>query len=216
MRIHRFVIVCVLALGLASAASAQVAGEITLPGATDNWSATAGRTVGSGNGVIMGEVGWPGISGQYSKGLDDRSDIGFRASFLYGFEGTTNSLVGMNLAVPYRRQLYNETRLGVTGHIDPGISFYGNRGADTGNLFGVGGPIGLTAGYRMDDRLTLDLTGDVDTLISFSNPAGVFFGPKVGVGGEYKLDKDLAVTLRTKIGPEFGVVNGGSGASSRS
>jgi hypothetical protein len=33
----------------------------------------------------------------------------------------------------------------------------------------------------------------------------------VGLGAEYKLDKDLAVTLRSRFGPEFAIVNGGSG-----
>ncbi len=214
MALCRFVRCAALAVTLVgTAASAQVAGELIL-GLNDNntWSANAGRTNGAGNGVILGEVGWPGISVQYSKGFNDYSDLGFRASFLYSFEGTTNSLVGLNLAVPYRRQLFQATRLGVTAHIDPGATFYGNRGVQTGNVWGVGAPVGITAGYRWDDHLTLDVTGDIESLVSFSNPVGIFFGPMLGVGGEYKLDANLALTLRARAGPEFGVVSGGSGA----
>ena len=195
----------------AFAASAQVAGELTLPGPGDNtWSATAGRTVGSGNGVVLGEAGWPGISIQYLRGLDDKTDLGFKASFLYGFEGTTNSLVGLNLAVPYRRGLYENGRMTIAGHIDPGLTFYGNRGPNTGNLYGVGAPVGAVVAFRIDDRLTLDVGADLANLVSFSNPAGIIFGPMAGVGAEYKLDKDLAVTFRSRFGPEFAVVNGGS------
>ena len=199
-------------LALSSAARAQVGGEVTVsPNNSNAWSATGGETVGSGNGVVLGEVGWPGISVQYSHGLDDRSDLGFKASFLYSFEGTTNGLVGLNLAVPYKRNLYRGSTLSVSGHIDPGVTFYGNRGPETGNLFGVGGPVGLIAGFRIDDRLSVDLIGDVPVLVSFSNPAGVLFGPQIGAGAEYKLDPNLAVTFRSRFGPEFGVVNGGSG-----
>ena len=64
--------------------------------------------------------------------------------------------------------------------------------------------------FRIDDRLTLDVGADLANLVSFSNPAGIIFGPMAGVGAEYKLDKDLAVTFRSRFGPEFAVVNGGS------
>ena len=213
MRAHRFLSFAAAALlGLAGAARAQVAGELTLPGTTDNtWSATAGRTVGAGNSVVLGEIGWPGISVQYMRGLDAQSDLGLKASFLYGFEGTTNSLVGLNLAVPYRRAVYEATRVAISAHLDPGITFYGNRGPETGNIVGVGGPIGATLGFALDDRLTLDVGADLVTLLSFSNPAGVFFGPMAGAGAEYKLNQNLAVTFRSRFGPEFGVVSGGSG-----
>ena len=199
-----------LALLVGAAARAQV-GEVGVGlNSSTAWSATAGQTVGAGNGLVMGEVGWPGISVQYSRGLDDRTDLGFKASFLYGFEGTTNGLVGLNLAVPYKRNLYTNGGLAIAGHIDPGVSFYGNRGPETGNLWGVGGPVGFVLGVRLNDRLTLDAIGDVPVLVSFSNPVGIMFGPQVGLGAEYKLDKDLAVTFRSRFGPEFAVVSGGS------
>ena len=116
----------------------------------------------------------------------------------------------MNLAVPYRRNFYDEGRLSIAGHVDPGVTFYGNRGSDTGNLFGVGAPIGAVIGYRLDDRLTLDVGGDVMNLVSFSNPVGVIFGPMIGVGAEYKLNADVGITFRSRFGPEFAVVSGGS------
>ncbi len=210
MRALRWLVCC--SLCTFAAARAQVSTEITPSGGPPaGWSATAGRTVGDGTGVILGQAGWPGISAEYLRGLDAQTDLGFRASLNYGFENTTESLVGATLSVPYRRQLYLAGALGVVGHIDPGISFYGHRGPDTGNLVGVGAPLGLVAGMQLSDRLTIDAGADVDLLVSFANPAGVFFGPMAGVGGEYKLDRDLAFTVSTRFGPEFGVVNGGSG-----
>jgi hypothetical protein len=200
-----------IAVASAGPARAQVAGEITVtpPAGNPSWSATAGETLGSGNSVVLGEVGWPGISAQYSRGLDEKSDIGLRASFLYGFEGTTNGLVGMNLAVPYKRNLSNDGKIAVAIHADPGVTLYGNNGL----LFGVGGPVGVVAGYKLDDKLTLDAGADIPVLVSFANPSGVLFGPQVGVGAEYAFDKDMAVTFRSRVGPEFAIVSGGSGSA---
>jgi hypothetical protein len=94
---------------------------------------------------------------------------------------------------------------------DPGILFYGNNNRNQGGaLFGIGGPIGLVLGLRVDPRLTLDVGADVPVLLSFTNPTGVMFGPQVGAGGEYLLDKNVAVTLRARVGPEFMVANGGT------
>src|SRR5260221_502479 len=79
MRLH--LVSLAAALCTAAAARAQVAGELILPGDPDStWSATAGRTVGAGNGVFHGEIGWPGVSVEYLHGFDSRTDLGFRAS----------------------------------------------------------------------------------------------------------------------------------------
>jgi hypothetical protein len=174
-----------------------------------NWSATAGRTAGAGNSVVQAEVGWPGVGFTYLKGLDERTDLGLHIGFNYGFEGTTNTVVGLNLAVPYRRVLGQSGDTALTFRTDPGVTVYGNKG---GVLVGVGGPIGLVLAFKLDPRLTLDVGGDVPVLLSFSNPAGFLFGPQVGGGGEYLIDKNLAVTLRIRVGPEFALNSAGTGS----
>src|SRR5919199_6950824 len=96
-----------LAAGLVAAAllwpavaRAQIETSIS-PVGDANWTATAGRTVGAGNSVLQAEAGWPGIGFTYLKGLDERSDIGFRVAFNYGLEGTSATATGVNFAVPY-------------------------------------------------------------------------------------------------------------------
>jgi hypothetical protein len=184
---------------------AQVVETSVVPIGDANWSATAGRTVGNGNSVLQAEAGWPGISFNYLRGVDERTDLGFHVGFNYGFEGTTNSVTGINLAVPYRHTL-------ATGDVDvafqmqPGISFYGNDGL----LFGIGGPIGVVAGFRVSEPLTLNVAAEVPVLISFSNPAGFMFGPQFGGGAEYLIDRNLAVTARLRIGPQFGLTSAGT------
>lgn len=172
-----------------------------------NWTATAGRTVGYGNNVFQAEVGWPGINLNYLRGVSDVTDAGFHLGLNYGFEGTTNQLVGLNVAIPIRRNVAPGETFNVALHIDPGFTIYNNNGSA---LVGIGAPLGVVAGYRLDPRLTVDIGADVPILLSFANPTGFLFGPLVGGGAEYLIDHNLAVTGRVRVGPEFAFASGGS------
>ena len=82
MRIWSVVAAALIATG----ARAQLV-ETTINATGDNnWSATAGRTVGNGNSVLQAEVGWPGLGFTYLKGANETTDIGFHVGFNYGFE----------------------------------------------------------------------------------------------------------------------------------
>lgn len=168
--------------------------------ADTNWSATAGKTVGMNNAVIQAEAGWPGIGLTYMKGYNDLTDYGFHVGLNYGFEGTTTSATGLNLAVPLRRNIMPGDRLNVAVHVDPGVTIYSNNGSA---LVGVGGPIGVVAGYNLDPRLTVDAGVDMPILLSFANPTGLLFGPLFGGGAEYLVDKNLSVSAKVRVGPEF-------------
>jgi hypothetical protein len=196
----------------AHAARAQVDTSTGVLAPSDsNWSATAARTTGSGSNVLQAEVGWPGIDFTFLHGLDERSDLGARVNFLYGFEGTTSSVAGLQFQVPYRRVLTNGETTNVGFHFDPGLTIYGDH-AGYGTLVGIGGPIGAVIGFRIDPRLTLDAGADFPVLISFTNPAGVLFGPQLGGGAEYAVDRSLLVTFRARFGPEFAVASGQPGS----
>ncbi len=199
-----------VALGVvfcAFAANAQIETTYTPSGGAGTWSATAGRTSGEGNSVLQAEAGWPGIGFTWLKGIDERSDLGLHVGFNYGFEGTSNSVTGFNLAVPYRRTLATSGDIAVAFEAQPGISIYSNSGAEVG----FGGPVGVVAGLKVDPRLTLDLAAEVPVLLTVSNPAGVLFGPQFGGGGEYFIDPNLAVTARIRVGPRFALTSSGTG-----
>jgi hypothetical protein len=66
------------------------------------------------------------------------------------------------------------------------------------------------AGFQVSPRVTLDVGADVPVLVSFSNPAGFLFGPQFGGGGEYLIDRNLAVTARLRVGPEFAFASSGN------
>src|SRR3954453_665438 len=195
-----------LALVWLVTSSAQIETNFTPTGDT-NWSATAGRTAGDGNAILQAEAGWPGIGFTWLKGVNDRTDVGLHVGFNYGFEGTANSVTGFNFAVPYRHTLGSMGDTSFALQAQPGLSFYGNNG---GVLVGVGGPLGIVAGFQVSPRVTLDVGADVPVLVSFSNPAGFLFGPQFGGGGEYLIDRNLAVTARLRVGPEFAFASSGN------
>jgi hypothetical protein len=196
-----------LTVALCTAARAELVETTVLPAGDLNWSTTAGRTVGMGNSSVAAEVGWPGIGFTYLHGVDERTDWGFHAGFNYGLEGSSRSLTGLNLAIPYRHTLGTLSDTAFAFQVQPGLSFYSSEGSV---LVALGGPIGIVWSFKLDPSLTLDLGVDVPILISFSNPAGFLFGPEFGGGGEYLIDRNLAVTARLRIGPEFALSSGGS------
>ena len=129
-------------------ARAQIETAFEVP-PSGNWSATAGRTAGNGNSVLQAEVGWPGVGFTYLHGVNETTDVGFHVGFNYGFEGRTDSVAGLNLAVPYRHVLGQSGDVTFTFRTDPGLSVYGKNGSA---LVGVGGPIGVVAGFRVSPR----------------------------------------------------------------
>lgn len=197
----------------ASAGRAQVeqypgtAGTI-IPIGDTAWSATAGRTVGSGNSVLQAEAGWPGISFTFLHGVAERADWGARVNLNYKYLNMDRNLTGVDLQIPLRYALTDNTAsVNVALEASPGVTFYANNGSTT---FGLGGPLGVVIGTRVSDSLTLDAGVDIPVLFTVTNPFGVVFGPLFGVGGEYFVDRNLAITARIRVGPEVTLDHTGS------
>jgi hypothetical protein len=192
-----------------SSARAQLVETSIEPIGVGDWTATAARTVGSGNSVLQAEAGWPGIGFTWLKGMDERTDLGLHIGLNYGFEGTSNAATGFNFAVPYRRTLGTIGDTAFAFEMQPGLSIYSNNGSA---LVGIGGPVGVVAGFHVSQPLTLDLAADIPVLLSFTNPTGFLFGPQFGGGGEYLIDRNLAITARVRIGPRFALDSSGTAA----
>ena len=203
--------VLLLAAGAGQAQVEQYPGTAgtIIPIGETGWSATAGRTVGSGNSVIQAEAGWPGIGFTFLHGVDERTDWGARINLNYKFLNTDRSLTGVDLQVPIRYRMTSNPSSGINValHASPGVTFYSNNGS---TLFGIGGPFGVVVGSQVSDSLTLDVGVDIPVLFSITNPFGVVFGPLAGVGGEYYVDRNLAVTARIRVGPEVSLNHNGS------
>src|SRR4051812_12868682 len=52
------------------------------------WGLHNGDTVGQGDNLIYGEIGWPDISFGYQRGVSDYADVGFRIQHIFGVEYT--------------------------------------------------------------------------------------------------------------------------------
>jgi hypothetical protein len=181
-----------------------------IPVGESGWSATAGRTVGSGNSVIQTEAGWPGISFTFLHGADERTDWGARLNLNYKFLNTDTNLTGVDLQVPFRyRMTENGSGINVAFQASPGLTIYSNNGSA---LFGIGVPLGFVVGTQVSDSVTIEAGVDIPVLLSITNPFGIVFGPLIGVGGEYYVDRNLAVTARIRVGPEFSLNHNGSGS----
>ncbi|HWE25573.1 MAG TPA: hypothetical protein VG496_16675 [Myxococcales bacterium] len=200
-------------LGWAGTARAQVeqypgtAGTYIPIGET-GWTATAARTVGSGNSVIQAEAGWPGLSFTFLHGADERTDWGGRVNLNYKYLNMDRNLTGVDLQVPIRYRLTdNGSGVNVAFQVSPGLTIYSNNGSAQ---FGIGGPFGVVIGTQVSDSVTVDGGVDIPVLLTVTNPFGVVFGPLVGVGGEYYVDRNLAVTARIRVGPEVTLDHTGS------
>src|SRR5215218_989355 len=78
-----------VALAVAGAGEAQAQRSTDSAGYSSRgqgWSVLSGKTVGQGNNVFFGQVGWPGISASLLHGGTDRFDIGGRFAFNWGVE----------------------------------------------------------------------------------------------------------------------------------
>jgi hypothetical protein len=186
---------------VSTAARAQVSSTSSGSSPSRDWSATGARTVGTGANVVNVEGGWPGVAVELLHGYDERTDIGARIGFSYGFFGTTATTSGLDLNIPIRYRLSGTPARGfeIGIHAMPGIAVYSNNGT----LFGIEAPVGIVASYRIDPRTVFNVSGEVPILLSFTHPLGLLFGPLVGIGGEYKLQNNLAATLQLRVGPEF-------------
>ena len=88
-----------------------------------SWGLHTGDTVRSGDNMIYGEVGWPSLGIGFQHGMSDKVDLGVRFDFIYGWDYTTATQLGMGLRVPIRISPIKGGKFSFQFHIDPGIKF---------------------------------------------------------------------------------------------
>ncbi len=202
MRSFASKLVCLVAVLGAGAASAQDV-EVSTPRITRGqaWSVYSGYTLGAGNTVLAGQVGWPGISATLLHGATSNFDIGGRFGFNYGFEGLVRDVQpGLRLQGVARINLLDTQRLGLALEFAPGPFFYFYR------LFtavGLALPVKLSLGIPVGSAVMINAGMDVPMFVVFGG--GSFFAVPLLFGGgvEYFVSRDLAVTFNVKMGPMF-------------
>jgi len=113
-------------------------------------------------------------------------------------------VTGINLAVPYRRNLVSGDT-DIAFQMQPGISIYDNDGV----LFGIGGPVGVVAGSTSARRSRWTSAWTSRCSSPSPIPPASCSG-RSSAAGEYLIDRNLAVTARFRVGPQFGLTSSGT------
>lgn len=185
------------------------------------WGLHNGDTLGSGDNMLYGEVGWPDLTLGFQHGVSNNVDLGFRFSFIYGGEYTPNTALGLGMRVPIRISIVKRPNFSFMFHIDPGIKFdsfggrcgLNNRYYCGALLFGIQFPIGLEFGFHITREATLSFGMEIPFYVNLTN--GVYGGIPIlfGPGFEYTVDQHIGLGLNTKFGPTIIAVDNGSGAT---
>ena len=163
------------------------------------WSTLGGRTSGSGATVLSAELGWPGISLQGLHGLQRELDLGGRFTFNYAFEDLVTTVnPGIKLQAVARYSFFDQGKLSLAAEFAPGPLFYF---PPSGTLGGITLPVGVALGVSVSSALYLNLGLDVPFSVIFGSFGGIVFPILVGGGAEYFIDRKLAVSFNTRMGP---------------
>jgi hypothetical protein len=168
------------------------------------WTVESGKTVGAGNNVFWGQVGYPGIWAELVHGTDATTEIGGKFAFNYGFEGIVNAgVVGLDFQFLLRKQFFDNGKIRIAGVFDPGILLYFPSGF---TFFGITFPVGVEFGFPVSPQVSINASFDLPMYVLF--PSGgyntVFVIPLLfGGGAEYLIEKNLALTFKLKLGPSI-------------
>jgi hypothetical protein len=163
------------------------------------WSLLGGQTVGGGADVLLAQLGYPGITVGYFHGVTPNVDLGFRGGFNYGYEGLVTVLVpGVRGEFLARFQLIDAGRFSLGASAGAGVFGYFGQFSQ---VVGVTLPVGIAFGIPIASSLQLSLTVDAPLFVTFGPSGGLTFPLLFGVGLEYFIDRNLAATFSTRMGP---------------
>jgi hypothetical protein len=177
-------------------------------GGGQGWSTLSGRTMGSGSTAVLAQAGWPGISATLLHGLREQIDVGGRFAFNYGTDADTQVVPNLRLQGVFRLELADTARYNFGLSVAPGPIFFFPSGFAPQVALGI--PLAMTFGIPVGSAVMIHFGLDV--------PFGVTFGPGwivqipllFGGGVEYFIDRNLAVTFSTRMGPSILATNYGS------
>ena len=167
-----------------------------------HWAVISGETAAPGRDLVSAELGFPGLSLGWARGLSDRADWGVKFDLLYGRYSTTTTQFGMQLRVPLRLAALRKDKVTVLLHLDPGIVTYVG-GSSAPSQFGASVTPGASIGFQVLPELHLALCADLPLIVQVLHGADFWLGPQLGFGAEYFVDTSLSVGLNLRFGPVF-------------
>jgi hypothetical protein len=162
------------------------------------WGLHTGDTIGTGDNLIYGEAGWPGISAGFAHGINDRLEIGGRLDTYYGIEGTPHTFFGLGFGATIRYTLLRRDHFSAEVHVFPGFKFDATKSPDV--FFGFNFPIGIEAGYHFNKQAIVSLGFDLGLYGDFTNGGYFCAAPMGGPGFEYHLTDHVTFGLVTRFG----------------
>lgn len=194
----------VFALSLGSLASAQTP-------TTGHWTVDSAETVGAGNNVVRGQVGFPGLWADIIHGVDPTLEIGGRLQLNYGVEGLTDAThFEMALNFLLRKQFVDNGKFKFAGTFNPGILFYTAFSTTT---FGITFPVEGQFGIPIDPKVTLNASFGLPMWVTFGTASAFYLPIMFGGGVEYLLEPNVALTFKLRLGPTIAFANGNSASS---
>lgn len=201
MRFQNVMGAVLVALTLAGGAQAQGSDTARYSGGGQGWSTLSGKTVGQGNTVLTGEVGWPGLGVELLHGATSGFDIGGRFGFNYGVQRMVEFVEpGISLNAVMRFNLLDTGRFNLGATFEPGPFFVFANGF---NDVGMDLPIGLQLGIPVGSALMLHGGIDMPFFVLFGDGGGLWIPVLFGGGLEYFIDRNLAVNFKMRMGPTF-------------
>lgn len=173
-----------------------------------------------GDNMLYGEVGWNDVAFGFQHGVSDKVDVGVRLGFIYGWEYTTYTALGLGIRVPIRITPVRREKVSFQIHFDPGLKF-DNFGSTAGCALGPRGALVCDNIYGGDLHFGLWLYFGFDVGIHITRDATLAFGMDApfyanltnGVYGgipllfgpafEYHIDDHMSVGGTLKLGPSI-------------
>lgn len=193
-----------VALTLAGDARAQEGTDSArYSGGGQGWSILSGKTVGQGNTLLTGQVGWPGLGVGLLHGANDRFDIGGRFAFNYGVQRMVEIVdPGIALTLLTRFNFLESRRFNLGMTFEPGLFFDFDENLSSSPV-GMDLPLGLQLGFPVGSTLMVHGGIDLPFFITFGSGGGLWVPVLLGGGLEYFVDRNLAVNFKMRMGPTF-------------
>ncbi|MBU8900680.1 hypothetical protein KRR26_34235 [Corallococcus sp. M34] len=183
---------------------------LSLPGTAlaqrgQGWSILGADSLGTGNTVFSGQVGWPGLTLGLLHGGSSNVDVGGKFTFNWGREGAVDFVdPGVKLQLWLRVMLAKTNKVSLALTFQPGPiiyfeDFYRRYGG--GADFGMALPVSLTAGFPVGSALMLNAGIDIPFHVYFGEDIGAVVPILFGGGVEYFLNSQMNVNFSLKMGP---------------
>jgi hypothetical protein len=166
------------------------------------WSTLSGQSVGNNATALTAQVGFPGLTLSFLRGMSSNLDFGGRFTFNYGYERLLTAIYpGVKGELLGRLQLLGLPRVNLGLQIGAGAFGYFAPGGAA--VVGFSFPLALQVGIPIGSALVVSTGIDVPMYVTFGTIGGLTIPLLFGAGVEYFIDKSFVATFNTRMGPSI-------------